>query len=326
MAMQKQEEINWLRGFAAFLVVLGHSIIVFPVNLHEIPWCKYLYDTIYSFHMPLFFAISGYCFSMRGGYCSYLIKKAKRLLIPYFIFAFGGLIPRMVLPGLVNGNEPIGTSILKIFFTGGEYWFLYTLFIIFAVFPLIVNALQKNKWIALLSVLVFGVISKWMPNYLCLPLVMYYLVPFTVGYVARQQNVFRLKETTGNLTVTRKLLIVAAICSAILVCGYLHGKFDIATLNLIEAFIGIAGCFVITLIIPMAFKNFGKYSEYSLALYLLDGYFLVVSRILAVNVLKLNNPILIIAINMIIDFYISYLLIRYILSRIPVIRNMIGIA
>lgn len=67
MAIQKQEEINWMRGFAAFLVVLGHSIIVFPVNLHEIPWCKYLYDTIYSFHMPLFFAISGYCFSMRGG-------------------------------------------------------------------------------------------------------------------------------------------------------------------------------------------------------------------------------------------------------------------
>ena len=64
---KRKDEIDWLRGFAAFLVVLGHAIIVFPVNLHDIFWCRYLYNVIYSFHMPMFFAISGYCYSIGGG-------------------------------------------------------------------------------------------------------------------------------------------------------------------------------------------------------------------------------------------------------------------
>lgn len=232
----------------------------------------------------------------------------------------------MVLPGLVNGNEPLATSILNIFLTGGEYWFLYTLFIIFAVFPLIISALQKNKWITMLALFALGITSKRVPNYLCLSLIMYYTVPFTAGYIARQQNGFGLKEVVRDLTGGRKLLFVVAICAAILVCGYLHGRFEIAIMHLIEAFIGIIGCFALTLMIPKVIKRFGKYSDYSLALYLLDGFFLVISRVLAVNVLKLSNPALIIVINLIIDFHISYLLIRYIFSKIPVLSNVIGIA
>ena len=61
------DEIDYLRGLAAFLVVLGHSIIVFPINLHDIYWRKYVYDLISTFHMPLFFVISGFCYSIRGG-------------------------------------------------------------------------------------------------------------------------------------------------------------------------------------------------------------------------------------------------------------------
>lgn len=66
---ERIEEIDWLRGFATFLVILGHSIIVYPINLHEIPWCNVLYEFISSFHMPLFFVISGFCCQKvnRGG-------------------------------------------------------------------------------------------------------------------------------------------------------------------------------------------------------------------------------------------------------------------
>lgn len=59
MAISKKKrylEIDSLKGFAIFLVILGHGIIVFPINLHELYfWCLILYNFIYSFHMPLFF-------------------------------------------------------------------------------------------------------------------------------------------------------------------------------------------------------------------------------------------------------------------------------
>lgn len=53
-------EIDALKGFAIFLVILGHAIIVFPINLENIYWCYTLKKFIYMFHMLLFFIISGF--------------------------------------------------------------------------------------------------------------------------------------------------------------------------------------------------------------------------------------------------------------------------
>lgn len=56
------------------------------------------------------------------------------------------------------------------------------------------------------------------------------------------------------------------------------------------------------------FKRFG---EYSLQLYLFNVFFLVASRTLIVNILGMTNPVVIISFNMIVDFYLSYLIIKY---------------
>lgn len=69
--------IRWIdtaRGIAILLVVLGHCIgnSTDPVN-----------KVILSFHMPLFFFISGLCAKYENGrFMGYLKKKAKTLLIP----------------------------------------------------------------------------------------------------------------------------------------------------------------------------------------------------------------------------------------------------
>ena len=70
-------QIDALKGIAIFLVLLGHSIIYFPINLHVIPWCQWIFAMLSSFHMPLFFAISGFCYHYRegNGYFSGYLKK-----------------------------------------------------------------------------------------------------------------------------------------------------------------------------------------------------------------------------------------------------------
>ncbi len=40
MSKKYYEEIDILKGIAITLVVLGHSVIVYPINLHDIFWCK----------------------------------------------------------------------------------------------------------------------------------------------------------------------------------------------------------------------------------------------------------------------------------------------
>ncbi|ROT03695.1 hypothetical protein ED388_12660 [Muribaculaceae bacterium Isolate-007 (NCI)] len=50
--------IDCLKGFAIFLVVLGH--VVQNYNLMD----SWIFRIIYSFHMPLFMFMSGYCFDL----------------------------------------------------------------------------------------------------------------------------------------------------------------------------------------------------------------------------------------------------------------------
>ena len=56
--MKRIEYIDALRGFAIFLMVVGHVIPNLYLNKQMV--LPNLNLWIYSFHMPLFFTISGY--------------------------------------------------------------------------------------------------------------------------------------------------------------------------------------------------------------------------------------------------------------------------
>lgn len=98
------KEFNSLKGIAILLVLLGHSFILYPINLLDIPWCKSTFDVIYSFHMPLFFIISGLLFanSTHKEYLSMMKGKVKRLLLPYAFYHVLNLGLKIALPNLVN--------------------------------------------------------------------------------------------------------------------------------------------------------------------------------------------------------------------------------
>lgn len=261
-----------------------------------------------------------------GGDYSYLIKKVKRLLVPYFVFAFGGVIPRLLLPELVNGSETIGESVIKILFHGGEYWFLYTLFIISALFPLIVKQIKQKSMVSLLGVIGLGILGSIIPNILCIQQVLYFMIFFFIGYLAKSKRFLeRGKERVQKLNTITKFTITIVSIFIVLFCGYVHGKYDFIVFNLIEVVLGIVACVMIVVSFPVLLRKYGRYSKYSLSLYLFNGYFLVLSRTVAVNILEVDNPICIIAFNVVVDFYISYLVIKYMLSKLPIIRTIVGI-
>ena len=72
-----KNSVEWVKGLKALgivLVVLGH--IASPIS-----------DFIYSWHMPLFFMISGFFIKTEANIKDLIIKDWKRLMIPYFIFS-----------------------------------------------------------------------------------------------------------------------------------------------------------------------------------------------------------------------------------------------
>ena len=62
------EDIDILKGIAIILVIIGHAVILFPINLHEITWCNNIFKFVSISHMPLFFLISGFCYSYANDY------------------------------------------------------------------------------------------------------------------------------------------------------------------------------------------------------------------------------------------------------------------
>lgn len=131
---ERNNSIDIMKGIGIFLVVLGHT----TENKILLKW-------IYSFHMPLFFFLSGIFHSNGRSYKEFLIKKAKGLLIPYFSFAtilflFFIIVSKNI--GFSAGENLsikenfigifIGTDIKNISQVswGGQLWFLLALFLV----------------------------------------------------------------------------------------------------------------------------------------------------------------------------------------------------
>lgn len=85
--MNKQStRIEWVdisKGIGIILVVAGH---VFQEQSRYIYW----------FHIPLFFFLSGYLYNPQIDFRSYLKKKVRSLLVPYFSFLISLSIPDLV--------------------------------------------------------------------------------------------------------------------------------------------------------------------------------------------------------------------------------------
>ena len=96
-------------------------------------------SAIYSFHMPLFMALSGALFSrnkMRG-FLPFVKSKAQRLLLPFVVVASFVSVPLKYFAGYWDGSE----NILRDVFVGQyliqgntHLWFLVTLFCEFVIF------------------------------------------------------------------------------------------------------------------------------------------------------------------------------------------------
>ena len=149
MVKQRVEYLDYVRGMAILLVVLGHMYNVEdPIRI-----------LIYSFHMPLFFMISGFFADKDSVLLEFVKKKFKTLMIPYF--TFGGVI--MLIMYATNGYNKELAVYVKHFVTGvgrDALWFLLCLFLIEIIFNIVIklrySAVQYIVFITLFVIGLYG--------------------------------------------------------------------------------------------------------------------------------------------------------------------------
>lgn len=138
---QKREIwVDEVKLIACILVVIGHfyqSMIKADI-VNENFFYDWFIDTIYCFHVPLFFICSGYLFQKYSKVNSprelfrNICNKALMLGVPYFVFTFITWGLKVCFASSVNNQ--IG-SLTYIWFVQptAPYWFLYVLFLIFVI-------------------------------------------------------------------------------------------------------------------------------------------------------------------------------------------------
>lgn len=146
MITQNKNRIVWidsLKLFACLLVVFGHLYMSMEaggwVQGDAFYYC-FPIQTIYAFHVPLFFVCSGYLYQRKKVEYSFHLHlknikgKFINLGVPYFVFSMVTLILKNVFSDAVHNQAP---SIIRTLFVEpiAPYWYLYTLFFIFCAIP-----------------------------------------------------------------------------------------------------------------------------------------------------------------------------------------------
>lgn len=165
--MDIKQRIEWIdiaTGIGMILVIAGHC---FQLN-----WCH----PIYSFHMPLFFFLSGILISNPNkiGIVTFIKKKSKQILFPWILmlsisFAVCLVIPswreKMTLKRILMDLYTSNTNI----FQNSSLWYLPCFFLTLLLFYILSLVNGKKKIIIIFIIAICGLYVKNILSLISLP-------------------------------------------------------------------------------------------------------------------------------------------------------------
>lgn len=208
--------IDIAKGFAMLCIIAGHFGIV-TVNRF-----------VYTFHVPLFFLISGYFLSTKLDTKSFTKKKIRQLIVPYYltglaIIAFASVI-NTILGANIQAVLDDSISIFGALLYGagtphtdpfvirqiGLLWFLWALFFALVITRLAISFKRPGLIVSIAALL--GVLSSrfvWLP--LSIQAGMFASLFVYLGYYAKQKDIL---SRTPSPTLVIGLTLLWAFCIA----------------------------------------------------------------------------------------------------------------
>ena len=160
-SVRHYREIDIVKGIGIICIVAGH---VFPITM--------LNQCLFSFHVPLFFLISGLTYRHYDNKQVFYSNKFRRLIYPYLFFS---LISILLLWGMdkiipMNTDTRIlpniagmlyGNSNSKYMTWNSPLWFLPCMFVSLAIMDLLESVLRHTKRENSVSVRIVLVVALW---------------------------------------------------------------------------------------------------------------------------------------------------------------------
>lgn len=283
--------VDNVKVLACILVVLGHFFQSMTKSniIQESDLYLWFNQTIYYFHVPLFFICSGYLYqkySRVNSLKSWSInvkKKALALGIPYVTFSIITWLLKIMFSSSVNNK--IGGFFYTIFIVpASPYWYLYCLFFLFFITPTLAN--KKMGVVVFLIAFIFKIMNIWVGSNI-------YLVSsvFSNNIWFVSGMCLCLIDFTSLIYKKMKYLkyIGIGLGIAFLVASVQVYKAGI-TFEGVRFLLGVTACTVIVLIFANIFKDniqnkfFGFVANYTLPIFVMHTIFAAFLRILLLKI------------------------------------------
>jgi len=249
------EYIDIARGIGILLVVLGHNdfALVSP----------FAYHVIYSFHMPLFFFLSGYFLKTSIPFLEFVKKRFNSVLKPYFFTLFLIYFTSVSFEKM-SFKTAIGRIVKSLYGTGHyidwvQLWFLPHLFVVslyaflfFALFGRLNN--RYIRWTILVATL--GIASLFLKSFYPFSISLFgkdyelFGLPFSLDLVFLSGFFFilgsEIRQITSEKTFDNVFLLIGTGVGLILLNLFFSARIDLNTrtyesfpINTVESILGI---------------------------------------------------------------------------------------
>ena len=153
--------VDYAKAIGIILVVYGHVARgVFNAGLPMDEERYLLVDSIiYSFHMPLFFFLSGLFFYdslIKRGRAGLLVNKVDTIVYPFIVWSLLQGLLEVVLSNYTNGQVTLTQVFSLLWEPRAQFWFLYALFMVFVLCTFVYALVDKRFFLPLL--VAFGVL------------------------------------------------------------------------------------------------------------------------------------------------------------------------
>ncbi|KXJ49252.1 MAG: hypothetical protein AXW17_11400, partial [Colwellia sp. Phe_37] len=281
------EWVNCAKGIGIVLVVYGHVARgVFNAGITENERLFRLVDTvIYSFHMPLFFFLSGLFFisslSKRGAK-GLVLSKLGTIMYPYILWSFiqGGIA--YSLQSMTNFKTTVVDVLSLFWLPQDQFWFLYALFVIFIFYTLAYSLLQSVFTLSALALFLYIFKGDLRISWSVANAAINFGVYFCAGMLFSHYKANEFKVSILWVLVMVALFIVSQFC--------FHNQFYTGdVVKLMVAFIGIGVVVVISNFLTERCNLLKQLGRCSLEIYLVHVIFGSGFRIIMQYLFNIEN-------------------------------------
>ena len=174
--MKRIDWIDSLKGFGIFCVTFGHLA------------CNYLLEThIYSFHMFLFFFLSGFLHNNSdGSFKKYIIKKTKSLFLPFILWNALSCLIGLMLGKTVYESIRLFLLLDGVMCWNAPIWFLLLLYMASIIYFFVEKYIPHGKYLSIPLLMALWILVSGNNIFLKLNIVPVCLLFYILGSIFKQ--------------------------------------------------------------------------------------------------------------------------------------------